>query len=736
MKVKTVVIAVLVTGVVVAGIGYGIHYSMQSQKKPVKVVPVSNINMSYYGDMSSSYGSIISMSSQNIQLDSDYELVKVYVETGDEVKIGDPLLEYDMALVELQREMEDLTLQTLELGLTSMEKELQKLKNTTATASLSFMDSTMTASLDSDGLFEDGGEISDSVPEDQLLTAPQSAEGVLAETSSASTEAMAASGADIFEDPAAAPESEISEPIVSDPGVSGDSSQDQIMDPDPSQTETEPVVDEGTSDMENGDLILDSETEGGGETDPGSTDVEDGTSSDDVLIDSDQPQDGETDVDTEAVLSSVNQFLTRVNQLSAQELDQLIPSDISEALRIFREQLSWMEEQELVDVLGERRRVQLYTVKPQVAQLVGEATTVVLGQAYDRACVYQLIYHVLQIDPEKRPVSDLDEETFTSMEPAIRAAVDAYYGLSKSAFETYQEDLTSYIERLSEYVGRLNYDDVLQETESSSEPETDFPGDGGFGDFGDLGGDSGYTAEELKQAIREQEDTIKEQKLLIRESELKLRQYDRKLDNKIVKSRMDGVVTSAGSLDSAVSDEDFIVISGAAGLYLQGNVNELSLDTVHVGDVVNGTSYETGMSFSATITEISPYPNNSDNYYGYGENSNASYYPFLAYIENSEGLSEGEVEYQIVKNISSGEIFLEKALIREDASGKQYVYLQGEDGLLKKQYVETGITVYGNAMEILQGVTLEDKIAFPYGKGVEEGAKTEDADSFYSNYGY
>ena len=94
------------------------------------------------------------------------------------------------------------------------------------------------------------------------------------------------------------------------------------------------------------------------------------------------------------------------------------------------------------------------------------------------------------------------------------------------------------------------------------------------------------------------------------------------------------------------------------------------------------------------------------------------------------------MEYQIVKNISSGEIFLEKALIREDASGKQYVYLQGEDGLLKKQYVETGITVYGNAMEILQGVTLEDKIAFPYGKGVEEGAKTEDADSFYSNYGY
>lgn len=720
MKVKTVVIAVLVTGAAVAGIGYGIHYSMQSQKTPVKVVPVSNINMSYYGDMSSSYGSIISMSSQNIQLDSDYELVKVYVETGDQVKIGDPLLEYDMALVELQREMEDLTLQTLELGLTSMEKELQKLKNTTATASLSFTDNTMTASLDSEGLFEDGGEISDAVPKEENLTAPQGAGAPLPEASAAAAETMDVSGADIFEDP----------------GASGDISQDPVISPDVSQPETAPVMDEGTTDTGNGDLILDSETEEGGETDPGSMDVEDGTSSDDVLIDSDQPQDGEMDLDTQEILSRVNQFLTRVNQLSTQELDQLILSDISEALRIFREQLSQMEEQELVDVLGERRKVQLYTVKPQVAQIVGEATTVVLGQAYDRACVYQLIYNILQIDPEKRPVSELGEETFASMEPAIRAAVDAYYGLQKSAFETYQEELTPYIERLSEYVGRMNHDDVIQETESSTEPETDFPGDGGLGDFGDLGGDSGYTAEELKQAIREQEDAIKEQNLLIRESQLKLKQYDRKLDNKIVKSRMDGVVTSAGSLDSAVSDEDFIVISGAAGLYLQGNVNELNLDTIHVGDAVNGTSYESGMSFSATITEISPYPNSADNYYGYGENSNASYYPFLAYIENSEGLSEGDVEYQIVKNTSSSDIFLEKALIREDASGKQYVYLQGEDGLLKKQYVETGITVYGSAMEILQGVTLEDKIAFPYGKWVEDGAKTEEADSFYSRYGY
>ena len=46
-------------------------------------------------------------------------------------------------------------------------------------------------------------------------------------------------------------------------------------------------------------------------------------------------------------------------------------------------------------------------------------------------------------------------------------------------------------------------------------------------------------------------------------------------------------------------------------------------------------------------------------------------------------------------------------------------------GKLVRQEVQLGQLYYGS-YEILSGLTLEDKVAFPYGKAVKEGAKTED----------
>ena len=103
MKIKVVLVSVVVTAALVGGIGYGAYYSLRRQAQPVEVVPVVNINYGGFGNTDTTSGTIVSMDSQNVELDPEYELVKVYVETGDEVKIGDPLLEYDMTLAELKR---------------------------------------------------------------------------------------------------------------------------------------------------------------------------------------------------------------------------------------------------------------------------------------------------------------------------------------------------------------------------------------------------------------------------------------------------------------------------------------------------------------------------------------------------------------------------------------------------------------------------------------------------------
>ena len=75
------------------------------------------------------------------------------------------------------------------------------------------------------------------------------------------------------------------------------------------------------------------------------------------------------------------------------------------------------------------------------------------------------------------------------------------------------------------------------------------------------------------------------------------------------------------------------------------------------------------------------------------------------------------------------DIYLMQAFVREDQQGF-YVFMKDENGLLKKQYVEIGRITDG-AMEIKSGLSMEDEIAFPYGKDVKEGAKTVSVETLY-----
>ena len=256
-------------------------------------------------------------------------------------------------------------------------------------------------------------------------------------------------------------------------------------------------------------------------------------------------------------------------------------------------------------------------------------------------------------------------------------------------------------------------------------------------DYDDEG--SGYPAEELAEAIREQEKNIKETELQIREAELGIKEYKKILDGKIVYATMDGIVKNAGSMNSSSSGSAFITITGKEGLYVKGSVNELALDTVHVGDTITGTNYSTGSTFTAEIVEISQYPDtSSNNYYGYGdENTNSSYYPFLAYIENAEGLDvdsyvdlsldQRNAQASVDATLSSG-LSLDEYFVRTDENGRSFCYVRGTDGLLEKRYLEIGANNWG-VISIKSGLTQSDCIAFPYGDGVEAGAQTVVVDS-------
>lgn len=278
-------------------------------------------------------------------------------------------------------------------------------------------------------------------------------------------------------------------------------------------------------------------------------------------------------------------------------------------------------------------------------------------------------------------------------------------------------------------------------TLSGIEKQTEDPGDSGMEDPGfDIPGidiPTGPTKAELQEQIKEKEETLKSLDLEKRTAELELKQLQKKMDNGIITSTVNGTVKSVLDEETAkLEGSPLITVSGEEGFYITGAVAETALGKLEPGMAVTVNSWNTGMSYDATVTGISNSPI-SGNYYG--NNPNMSYYPFTAVIKGDADLQNGEGVDLSVDGLSSSSfngndsIYLGQAFVREE-NNRYYVYKKGEDGRLTKQYVEAGRIVYGN-LEIKSGLQLEDEIAFPYGRDVKEGAKTESADTLY-NYGY
>ncbi|MCC8066867.1 MAG: HlyD family secretion protein, partial [Clostridiales bacterium] len=135
--------------------------------------------------------------------------------------------------------------------------------------------------------------------------------------------------------------------------------------------------------------------------------------------------------------------------------------------------------------------------------------------------------------------------------------------------------------------------------------------------------------------------------------------------------------------------------------------------------------------FTAVIKEVSEYPDPSGSDYVYSGNSNASYYPFYALIDDPEGIEEEGAEMTLSDAYadSSDSVCLDSYFVRTDSTGNNYVYVQGEDGKLEMRYVTTGRTFYDYYIEITAGLSESDLITFPYGDNVYEGAPTQEVDS-------
>lgn len=236
---------------------------------------------------------------------------------------------------------------------------------------------------------------------------------------------------------------------------------------------------------------------------------------------------------------------------------------------------------------------------------------------------------------------------------------------------------------------------------------------------------SGFTAAEIAAMREEKKAQIKDLEFRIKMEESEYRIMQKEADSGEVVAEFDGIVVGLMDPESAeMSGQPLLRVSGGGGFYVEGMVSELQLGNIEVGQKVDIMSWDTGMNYEGTITEIARFP--QENNYYYGGNQNVSYYPYTVFIEENAELRDG---YYVSMTLRGGEgkgsLYVDNAFVRSEGAAS-YVYVRGVDGLLEKRYIQVGGSLWGSYTEVRSGLTGEDFLAFPYGKDVVDGAPTQE----------
>lgn len=236
---------------------------------------------------------------------------------------------------------------------------------------------------------------------------------------------------------------------------------------------------------------------------------------------------------------------------------------------------------------------------------------------------------------------------------------------------------------------------------------------------------SGYTEIELAKAIRDKKQELKTLDLGLKKAQLSLSENKALLNDGVIRAKRSGIVRNIKKTSDSLQDGNtFLEVAGGQGTYIKGSISELMLNQIKVGDTISAYCWTSGETFDAKIQSIDTVPSSNSNYNGSG-NPNVSYYDFEAYAKDASKIQAGE--YLELTFNSAGDttssIWLSKAYVKQE--GNKYYVLKDVHGKLKKQYVTVGKIVWGDTMEIKDGLSDTDYIAFAYSKNAKEGVKTQ-----------
>ena len=671
--VKRIIVGVLIAALASAGIYTGLMHVKESKVTEVPVTSVSNLMTDWYSETTLD-GTITTNVAQNVNMDKDMIIEKIYVSQGDDVKKGDNLISFDMTLVEMELNIAKLKLQKQEQDLTKAQNRLTSLQNGGPIEDST--DSTDDTELNStDGNTGDSNMTSTDIPSDGSGDDEmQSTTGSLGTAVDGSYLASA------------------SQPLLLSAFTDTASASEESQEAD----------------------VIDGEEAAAGETSDGEQLDEDEDSSDDGLIMDPSYQDPAVDDITDGETPDLNAGDDSTPSVSPTPTPTLGPNELPDPNAT---------EEEIPGITdGEPQFYQKldYTSQPftgtgteedpyvfLVSSAKGKVT--VMGSFFNRMAGYsedgtkvvhkggswfQLEFH------ENDTIADFQDRTLSCT---------GYYLIDGSLLEN-----PVYMYAETEF--------TLDEASKYDKNDDEIP-DGG----GDDGTDG--TTMSREDAIKIQKNKIASLKLDIEENNLKITKLENKIKNKLVTSKLDGTVAYIGDeVTGSYNGDAFLKVKSKDGFYVTGTVSELMLDQMKEGTLLQCTSYNSG-SFEAKVLNVSDYPVNSSNTnYGGDSNPNVSYYTFNAEITD-RSLQFTDQDYVTVSlksnKLAKGSLVVMKAFIRTE-NGTSYVY-KDVKGTLKRQQITVGSIVNsGYYAVVTSGLKSDDLLAFPYGDAVKEGAKTKE----------
>lgn len=767
-KLKKVIVFLIIIGILGSAGLFGWQQYQQKGTAPVKVYRFDMVGMTeFWGDTRESYGPVSTDKIQTIFLTDTQTVSEIKVKEGQQVKKGDLLMSYDTTLSQLELEKKGLEIEKAELDLADEQKELQRISWMVPMRLPPEEPETEPTEPDMGwqlgnsyytflGWGRDGGSPQDAfitwirpdtiLSDDLLMDIGDALQKYLDEKNKPTdpteepTEETEESTEEASEESTEVPSEEETETPTDETQTVPT---DAPTNPSEEVPTEEPATEEPSSEAPTEETTQTEETE---ET----TEVPSEAATEETEAETEAPTETQTEVPTEiqteapeeaepeAPVETPVEVQTEAPVETPVEVQTEAPAAEAEAAGITGEELLVM----YADMENEESEA---TQAPEIEPETEAATE-------PEATVETMDVPAESIDVPSEPLESTEQTEATESTDSTDSTESTEPTAPTEPKPKPQKNRTSIpyytILRITQDNMSLGYpilwlgihvrsdgsftffsaDEIGDYTLPEPEEETTDPYVDYFG--------SGYTYSDIQKMKEEQQVKIKDVELKLKMAQAEYRIMERELSDGNVYAEIDGKILSVLSEEDAKLNQlPVIKLSGGGGFYIEASISELERSSMSIGQKVTVNDWETGMTYDGEVVSIGDIPSGSGGYNGM-DNPNASSYPFSVFVDETADLKAGSyASVQYAAASSQNGVYLQKPFIRT-IQDKSIVYVMGADGLLEERVVTTGKSVWGSYTEILDGVTADDLIAFPYGKNVRPGVPAEEGDmqDLYGNY--